>query len=196
MSAPVWDKLCGLKIAAFCEPGSGTDTLVRHLQRSRADIRNYWPPPERLNAQADLVIRDYAAGLAMTLPWPPGEAEAALIVVLPANGRYSLSELQGACPDAVLHQPATTHAIDTVVMLALDHFEYTRRLRARIGRLEENVRAIRTIEKAKQMLMAHHKVDEERAFRMLRGMAMQKRVSIASLAGRLVDSADLLTYKN
>lgn len=43
--------------------------------------------------------------------------------------------------------------------------------------------------------MSLHKIDDAKAFQMLRDLAMQKRVTVASLADGLVDSADLLTYK-
>jgi AmiR/NasT family two-component response regulator len=184
-----------LAIAAFCEPGPGTAEIIRHLQRSRATVHNSWPLREGMAADADLVICDYAAGLARRLPWPPGEAEAALLVVLPASAQYDLAELQGICADAVLHRPASAQSIDTAVMLALDHASYLKRLKARIARMEENLRAVRSIERAKQLLMSLHKIDDAKAFQMLRDLAMQKRVTVASLADGLVDSADLLTYK-
>ena len=80
-------------------------------------------------------------------------------------------------------------------MLALDHASYVKRLKARIARMEENLRAVRSIERAKQLLMSLHKINDARAFQMLRDLAMQKRVTVASLADGLVDSVDLLTYK-
>jgi len=188
-------RLSRLAIAAFCEPGPGTAEIIRHLQRNRATIRNNWPLREGMAADADLVICDYAAGLAKSLPWPPGEAEAALLVVLPAGAQYDLAELQGICADAVLHRPASAQTIDTAVMLALDHAYYVKRLKARIARMEDNLRAVRSIERAKQLLMSLHKIDDAKAFQMLRDLAMQKRVTVASLADGLVDSVDLLTYK-
>lgn len=196
MSAPLPERLSRLRIAVGCEPGPDTSVLVRHLQRSRAAVRQFWPVPDRIGTDADLVVCDLTRGLAAHLAWPPGEAEAALLVVLPASGQYALSELQGASPDSVVHRPVTPHALDTALMLALDHFGYIKRLRTRIARVEENVRAIRTIEKAKQTLMSLHQIDEDKAFQMLRDMAMQKRVTVASLAGHLVDSAGILSYKN
>ena len=188
-------RLSRLSIVVFCEPGPGTAEIIRHLQRSRATVRNNWPLQEGMAADADLVICDYAAGLAKRLPWPPGEAEAALLVVLPAGAQYDLAELQGICADAVLHRPASAQTIDTAVMLALDHASYVKRLKARIARMEENLRAVRSIERAKQLLMSLHKINDARAFQMLRDLAMQKRVTVASLADGLVDSVDLLTYK-
>lgn len=195
MTAEFQQRLSRLRVAVFCEPGPDAAALIRHLQRGRIAVRHGLPLPEQTGAGADLLVCDYVKGLAMRLPWPPGEPGAALAIVLPNNGAYSLSELQGMCPDAVLHRPLTPHAIDTAIMLALDHFAFIRRLRARIDRVEENVRAIRNIEKAKQVLMSVHNIDEEKAFQMLRELAMKKRVTIASLAGRLIDSGELLAYK-
>lgn len=195
MTAALQERLSRLRIAVVCEPGEDTASLVRQLQRSRAAVRQVWPVPDRIGADADLVVCDLIRGLATRLAWPPGEAEAALLAVLPANGQYALNELQGAAPDAVLHRPVQPHTLDTAVMMALDHFGYVKRLRSRIARVEENVRAIRMIEKAKQTLMSLHEIGEDKAFHMLRDMAMQKRVTVASLAARIIDSADLLTYR-
>lgn len=189
------ERLSRLKITVLCKPDPHTSLLVRHLQRSRGAIREVWPMPDRIGSECNLLICDFVENLAMRLPWSPGEASAALLIVLPENGQYSLPRLQGACPDAVIHRPAPLHAIDAGVTLALDNFAYMRRLRTRIDRLEENIRAARTIEKAKQMLMSLHGISEDKAFQLLRDMAMQKRVTIASLAAGLVDSASLLTYR-
>lgn len=189
------ERLSHLQITILCKPGPDTSLLVRHLQRCRGTVRQVWPMPERIAGECDLLICDFAETLAMRLPWSPGEASAALLIMLPEDGQYSLPRLQGACPNAVIYRPAPIHAIDSGVMLALDNFAYLKRLRTRIERLEENIRAARTIEKAKQMLMSLHGIGEEKAFHLLRDMAMQRRVTIASLAGGLVDSAGLLTYK-
>ena len=120
---------------------------------------------------------------------------AALILTLPQSGPYNLDEIQGACQDAVLARPFTLPQVDVAVMLALDHFSYGRRQRSRIDRLEENLKSIRTIEKAKLAIMAREKVDDEGAFRILRSLAMTRRMTVAAVAGRIVDSEDLLTYK-
>ena len=189
------ERLSRLRITVLCKPDAHTSLLVRHLQRKRSALQQVWPMPDRIGSDCDLVICDFVENLAMRMPWSPGEASAALLVMLPENSQYSLARLQGACPDAVIHRPAPLHAIDAGMMLALANFAYLRRLRTRIDRLEENIRAARTIEKAKQTLMSLHGIGEEKAFHLLRDMAMQKRVSIASLAGGLVDSSSLLTYK-
>ena len=196
MSNPLHEKLARQRILLVSAPSGETQILFRHLQRTRAAVRHLWPAPERIGENADIVLCDYGPGLSQQLAWMPGEPESALIVVLPQNGHYSLEELQSACPDAVLYNPYQLHAVDTALMQALDHFGYGKRQRTRITRMEENVRAIRIIEKAKQAIMANNAVTEADAFQILRNMAMRKRESIAALAAKIVDSVEVLTYKN
>jgi AmiR/NasT family two-component response regulator len=77
-------------------------------------------------------------------------------------------------------------------MLALDHFSYARRQQLRIARLDENIKALRDIERAKQIIMTQRSLGENEAYRVLRDMAMERRVTVAELAGKLIDSSNLL----
>lgn len=181
-----------LRVLVVCEADDHGQTLLRHLQRTRAAVRHQWPAPDRIGENADVLFCDYGPGLGRRLAWMPGEAEAALIVLLPQNGRFDLHELQVACPNAVLHRPYQPHAIDAALLIAHDQFTFFKRQKSRITRMEENVRAMREIEKAKQMIMLRDHVSEAEAFRTLRDIAMKKRATIASIASKLVDTSDSL----
>jgi two-component system, response regulator PdtaR len=102
----------------------------------------------------------------------------------------NLQEIRAACPDAILQRPYLPQAIDVAIVVALDHFSYGKRMRTRVARMEESIRSMRDIERAKQIIMARSKVDEGEAFRVLREMAMTKRVTVAAIAAKLVDSAE------
>ncbi len=181
-----------LRILAVCEADDDGQTLLRHLQRTRAAVRHQWPAPDRIGENADVLFCEYGPGLGKRLAWMPGEAEAALIILLPQNGRFDFNEVQVACPNAVLHRPYHSSAIDAALMIGYDQFAFFKRQKLRIARMEENARAMRDIEKAKQMIMLRDRVGETEAFRILRDMAMRKRVTVASLASKLVDTSDSL----
>jgi AmiR/NasT family two-component response regulator len=185
-------QLSRLRLLVVCEPDEEGHNLLRHLQRTRAAVRHQWPAPDRIGEDADVLLCDYGPGLGKRLAWMPGEAEAALIVLLPQNGRFDFNELHIACPNAVLHRPYLPHAIDAALLVAHDQFAFFKRQKSRIARMEENSRAMRDIEKAKQMIMLRDRVSEAEAFRMLRDIAMKKRATIASIASKLVDTSDSL----
>lgn len=190
------ERLSALRIVIACDPESGGETVLRHLQRSRASVRHVWPVPDVIGTDADLVICDLVPRIGRKLPWVPGEPGAALVLVLPQSGIIDLDEIQAACPDALLNRPLALPQIDVAVMLALDHFTFGKRQQARISRLEENLKAFRDIERAKQIIMKRDKTDDEGAFTVLRQLAMSRRMTVAAIAGKIIDSEDLLTYKN
>lgn len=149
--------------------------------------------PESLGENMDMVVAQYMSGIGRRLSWVPGEAKAAFVMLLPQNGQFDLQEVRGALPDAVLYRPFLPHAIDVSLMLALDHFSYERRQRIRIARLDENIRALRDIEKAKHIIMAKQSVGESDAYRILRDLAMTNRATIAQVAEKMIDSTESLT---
>lgn len=192
MTKTLFDQLSRLTITLACEMDGEGMKLLRHLQRTRASVRHVWPVPASLGENADIVIVEYGKSLPKLLSWDPGEARAALIVLLPQSGQFELAELRRALPDAVLHRPYQPPAIDVALILALDHFSYAKRQRLRITRLDENIKAMRDIERAKQIIMAQKSLGENEAYRLLRDMAMERRITIAQIAEKLVDSSGVL----
>jgi AmiR/NasT family two-component response regulator len=188
MSSSPLDQFSRLRMTLCCELDDQGQFLLRDLQRTRAQVRHLWPMPEKVGADTDLMLAEFKPDLGDRLSWMPGEPNAALVVLLPPGGNFDLRHLQAATPDAVLHRPYTTAAIHAAMLLAVDHFGYGRRQRTRIARLDENIRSLRNIERAKLIIMAQKRVGENEAYALLRTAAMKRGVSISALAGSLVDT--------
>jgi AmiR/NasT family two-component response regulator len=161
--------------------------LVRTLQRTRAQVTRISPLPAKLTTETDVLFCEYAPDLAARLPWVPGEPRATLVVLLPQADTYDLNVVKTCAPNAVLHQPYQPHAVLTSLVLGRSQYLYESRLRTRIARLDENLRAVRDIERAKQILMEQDHLDEEEAYRTLRQRAMDHRATIAEVAACIVD---------
>lgn len=189
MSERFLDQLSRLTITVHCEVDGEGQALVRHLQRTRARVKHMWPIPDRIGEETSIVLCAFERHLSGRLAWSPGEAKAALVLILPASGQCDLDEIRAAAPDALLYRPIQQHTVVTALQLALDHFTYGRRLHMRIARLEENIKSLREIERAKQVIMARQAVGEQEAYRLLRDMAMAKRVAVADLATKVIDSS-------
>jgi len=80
----------------------------------------------------------------------------------------------------------------TNLLMARNNFRYERRLLAKIGKLEETLRAIRKVEQAKSILMKKRGIDEPEAYEYLRRQAMRKRVPVGSVAAAIIDADELL----
>jgi AmiR/NasT family two-component response regulator len=181
-----------LSVLVAGERDAQLDLLLRELRRSASHVVHMFPVPERLPAEHDIILADFSPALLDLLPWVPGEATAALIILLPENGLFSLKRLRDCCPDAVLHRPFQAVAIQTGLTLARSQFNFIRRLRSRIARLDENIKAIRDIERAKMIIMDARHVTEDEAYAYIRSEAMERRMTVASFAAHIVDSYQLL----
>jgi AmiR/NasT family two-component response regulator len=80
----------------------------------------------------------------------------------------------------------------TALVLARTRFSYEQRLRGRIDKLDETLRAIRSVERAKAILMSQQRIDEEAAYHFMRRQAMARRVSITAVAAAIVDAHEIL----
>jgi AmiR/NasT family two-component response regulator len=189
---PEGDHLGHSSVAIIAERDQTIEPLIRTLQKQRLEVRHVWPPPAQLPMDAQVVFSVLLPDLPMRLSGLPGAPETALVVLLPAAGRLDLRVLRNCTPHAVLHLPANETAIEVALAMAHDLFGYEKRLIARINKLDENLRTIRTVERAKTILIAARGMSEDDAYQFLRKQAMAKRVSIGRLSAALVDSEDLL----
>ena len=189
---PFRREFANLDIAVMTQRDGGGELLVRELQRTRARVQHIWPPPETFSSTFDVVYCDLLDDLPQRLPWLPGEPEAALIVVVAAGQPLDLGLLRNCASHAVIQQPATRQAVLASLLVGHSHFLYERRLRGRIDKLDGNLRTIRSVERAKAILMQTRKISEEEAYHYLRRQAMERRVTIGVLANVVVDSQDLL----
>ncbi len=187
-------ELADLSVIIVAPVDDQTSMLMRELQRFRMRVRQVWPMPESVPGDADVVYCEYCPDLARRLPWIPGDARSALVVIVPVTESIQPEALSHATPNAVLSRPFTTNAVLSSLVLARSQFGYERRLRSKIEKLDENLRSMRTVERAKAILMATRQMPETEAYGFIRRQAMDRRVSASAVAAAIVDSFELLGY--
>ncbi len=191
---PVLAELAGLDVAIVTARDDQGIFLVRELQRLRVRTRHLWPAPERMPSDTDVVYCDYAHDLARRLPWVPGDAQAALVIILPAADPIDPEALTNATPDAILARPFTANAVLASLVSAQSQFRYELRLRGKVEKLDDTIRSMRTVERAKAIIMTTRRVAEDEAYGFIRRQAMDRRVPVSAVAAAIVDSFELLGY--
>lgn len=184
--------LAEFEIVVAVAPESGADQLVRDLQRARAKVRRLWPMPDKLPSDADVLVVEFNDRLTDRLPWTPGESRSAVVVVVGPNRAPDPARLCETTPEAVIYMPAQAETIAGVVALARSQFDYTKRLRDRIERLDENLRTIRNVERAKAILISARGMNDDDAYKFLRRQAMDRRTTVNAIAAAIIDSFELL----
>jgi AmiR/NasT family two-component response regulator len=190
--SPILNELARLDVVVAVPQDEEGLFLTRELRRTRASVRHLWPLPETLPDTADVIFCDLTPGLSARVPWVPGSARAALIGILPAQFAGDLDILRTSAVDAVLHRPLAARAVLAGLVMAWTRFAYERRLRQRITKLEETLRSVRLVERAKAILIAKRNLNEDDAYRFMQRQAMERRVPIATVASAIIDSQIML----
>lgn len=185
-------KFHNLSIAVITKRDDHGENLIREIQKTRAKVQHIWPIPEEIPTEFDVVFCELIEDLPSRFKGVPGNAQATFIVVIPANGNMNQKVLENSVPHAVIHLPCRPEEVLSSLIVARSHYQYERRLRQRIEKLDDNLRSMKTIERAKVIMMQSKNINEEEAYKQLRLKAMQRRVTIGALASSIVDSQELL----
>lgn len=167
--------------------------LIRELQRLRLSVRHVWPMPELLPCEADVMFCEYGRHLSRQLPWVPGDPKSALVVVLPLTEPVDPETIVHLAPHGLLARPFTANAVLACLVHARSQFRYENRLRGKAEKLDENLRAMRTVERAKGILMETRHIGDDEAYNFIRRQAMDRRVSVAQVATAIVASHDIMS---
>ncbi|NHZ66504.1 ANTAR domain-containing response regulator [Massilia genomosp. 1] len=82
--------------------------------------------------------------------------------------------------------------IKPVLNVALARFRQEQKLLAELSETRHKLAERKVIDRAKGILMTHHRLTEDQAYQKLRSMAMNKNLKLAEIAQRILDVEDLL----
>lgn len=181
-----------LNVALIAELDSEGERLLRELQRLRCTVRHVWPVPVQLPENFDVVYCTLIEDLPRRIPWLPGEPTTALILIDRGQDALDLKLINNCAAHGMIHYPPTPRSTVGSLAMAREHFLYEQRLRGRIEKLDENLRTMRTVEKAKSIIMRSKSLGEDDAYNFLRSQAMERRVTVSVIAKAVVESFDLL----
>jgi len=93
----------------------------------------------------------------------------------------------------VLTKPFDAAVMLTNIVVARNNSRYQGRLLSKIAKLEETLRSLRKVERAKVILMEKRHIDESEAYAYLRDQAMKKRLPIGVVATVVIESDEVLS---
>ena len=168
------------------------NALLRCLRRLDCRITHAWPAPERLGEPADLLFCALDRQILPLASSLLGEPRPAIVAVLADDSGDLAKLIVSVSPHAILARPFEDGAVLASMVLARANSGYQQRLLARIAKLEETLRSMRKVERAKAILMEKRQLDESEAYELLRKQAMNKRMSIGLVASAIIDANEVL----
>ena len=154
-------------------------------------MQNLWHPRLPSVSRFDIVFflaseDAYRQVMALT-----NRTEAAVVAVIEGESSSTDQLLVDCCPHAALCKPFSPAHVLTSLALARNLLRYENRLQAKVRKLEETLRSVRTVEKAKTILMTTKDCNEKEAYDLLRKSAMNRRVPIGQIASAVVEANDV-----
>lgn len=181
----------GWRATVIHREDGNTDRLMRQLRLLGLAPTLQWAPLGDC-AAADLVIVDADQGWDDLLPWEKSAAACPVVAMLgsEAPGRIAWAIDQGA--GAIIAKPVAASAVYPALVMAVS-IHQERKINAERQRyLEERVRLRPLVHAAVERLMTAHRVDEERAYAILRDCAMRRRLPMEQIAAFIVGGAEPL----
>ncbi len=191
MHAP--ESLRGLRVLVLHPRDGDGEVIIRILQRLNCQVQNLWHPRLPLVDRFDVIF--FAAGeeAYRQVTAHLDRSKVALVAVVESEAP-GVDELLTECsPHGVLGKPVRPADVLTSLLLAHNLLRYELRLMTKVRKLEETLKSVRTVEKAKSILMTTRDLDEKTAYELLRKSAMNRRVPIGQIASAVVEANEILS---
>lgn len=138
----------------------------------------------------DLVILDAALakkdGIEATAEIT-GAQLAPVVIVSAVSDREQVTRARDAGALAYLVKPVTRASLVPAVEVAVARHAETTALRADVAQAAQRLESRKVIDRAKGLLMAHHRMTEPEAFRWIQRTAMDRRATAMAVAGAIVN---------
>ncbi|ACS84613.1 MULTISPECIES: ANTAR domain-containing response regulator [Musicola] len=168
-------------------------TLTNHLRRMGFRVQAFWPIPERLPPDTDVIFfTPQSDRPELETPWLD-PARHALVSVIAYENPTFLDQALEMGAGATITTPIRASGLLSAMVMALHHAQQRRRMADRLERLEKKMLGMRYVGEAKAILMRMHGISEERAYEILRHQAMDKRITVEEMACALIQANDVFS---
>ncbi|AFT72246.1 Aliphatic amidase regulator [Alloalcanivorax dieselolei B5] len=186
---PKISDLKGMRVLVLLPPGSEAEGLMTHLVRIGCLPRLYWPIPQTLPEDIDVIIVTVDSGARADVRGLAGQLTDLSPPVIALVGYEDPSTLQMVLElraAAVIERPVKPFGLLTNLMISRDVRQRRRQNIQRIAETENRHLALSTVEVAKIILCHVQKMEMSQTHRYLQKAAMDSRNSIEAVAERII----------
>ncbi len=188
-------ELRSLRVLVFHPDDHDGQELIGQLGRIGCQVKAFWPPPDRLSDEADLIffaMRPEVLG--MDLPWLRKEGLPPMIPVVNYENPVIVEAVLLLNAYGVIASPVKSSGLLTAIAVAVNQAEKARTREKYVVRLEQRLSAQRKIAKAKVILMQSRNLSEDEAYNLIRNRAMAKRMTTEEIADAVIKANEILGF--
>lgn len=169
--------------------------LIAQLRRIGCQVKAFWPPRDRLDAEADLVFCAVRPEIASREPaWTRRDDAPPVIAVVDYENPTTVESVLRMNVYGVVAAPVKSFGLLTTMVVALGQVERSRERDRYVARLEQRLASQRKVARAKTILMQTRNVNEEDAYKLIRDQAMTKRVTTDEIADAIIKANEILSF--
>jgi AmiR/NasT family two-component response regulator len=169
--------------------------LIAQLRRIGCQVKAFWPPRDRLDADADLVFCAVRPEIAAREPaWTRRDDAPPVIAVVDYENPTTVETVLRMNVYGVVAAPVKSFGLLTTMVVALGQVERSRERDRYVAKLEQRLASQRKVARAKTILMQTRNVNEDDAYKLIRDQAMTKRVTTDEIADAVIKANEILSF--
>lgn len=172
--------------------GKRRDALCDALRHSVGSVEALWPAPEIIATEVDILLVAVADLPSDSVLYRLERRHHCLIGVVEEDDPTALKGIVDLGVHATINRPTHPLSVVMALVLGLSIAAYENRLRTKVGKLENNLRAAHTVERAARILARSLNIPEDQAYQHLRTKAMDRREPMHELAMQVIKAHAIL----
>ena len=184
--------LVGMNAVVMHRDDADAATVLRELRRAGLVARLVWPPPARLPNDVDILLCILDEDVRNLLRADSSANLPPIVGIADGRSPETPVAVRDSTVTALLFKPVSPEQVALSTFAARHIHQYQTRLLRRIDKLDETLRSIREVERAKVLLMQSRQIGEHEAYHFMRRRAMEKRVPISRVASTIIDASEIL----
>jgi AmiR/NasT family two-component response regulator len=168
------------------------DALCETLRHSVGSVEPSWPSPDAVPREVGIVIAAVADVTSDSVLYRLERKHHCLIGLVEEDNPIVLKGVIDLGVHALINRPTHPLSVVTALVLGLSISAYESRLCAKVGKLENNLRAVHTVERAARILARTLDIPEDQAYQHLRTKAMDRREPMHELAMQVIKAHAIL----
>ena len=172
--------------------GKRRDALCEGLRHSVGSLETIWPEPDTIGSEIDIVIAAVADLPSDSLLYRLERKHRCVIGLVEEDNPTALKGIIDLGVHALINRPTHPLSVVTALVLGLSIAAYESRLRTKVSKLENNLRAAHTVERAARILARTLNIPEDQAYQHLRTKAMDRREPMHELAMQVIKAHAIL----
>lgn len=186
--------LRSLNVLVLHPRDSDADDLIQQINRIGCNVETTWPAPDTL-PQVDVVFVETKESISPNLarllvPRPDRPTVIGLIAYENPSVLNGILELE---LQAVISKPLRAFGVMSTILMARRVWERQREATKAEEKLRLKLEQVQTITEAKFILMRHHNISDQDAYKVIRSQAMTRRLSTTDIAMAIINADGLLS---